>query len=525
MKTYLTVYIGSVILAIMLTPIVIFAARALNIYDDLSARKVHARVIPRIGGIAIVMAMLGLVVPVLWLDNRIGNLFRQIQPQLLVMIGAGLFIFAVGLVDDISHLRARTKLFAQLVAAVVICAVGIRIDRVVVADWLSVELGWFAWPVTVFWIVAITNAVNLIDGLDGLAAGISAITCAVIAVFSMYIDQPVMVVLMLALLGSLSGFLFFNFNPARIFMGDCGSLFLGFMLAAASVMCTAKSTTIVGLALPSLALGIPIFDTIFSILRRFLERRSLFAPDRSHFHHRLLDMGLRHRHAVVLVYLVTAVIAGLGMFMIATKNMATIIVFFCLLVLLVLVFRLVGAVRLRETLARIQSKRAITLEAKDQQRNFEEAQLLLRRANNFAQWWQAVQNAAIQLDLAWIVMPHKSRSDIERTLMWRKNGPEPASHSLLETSLPVCQRRAGETLRISLAVQVDESLESASHRVALFGRLIDEHGLAQLTEQCKAVAGVDNQINQSIKDYSPQPVRRQDEYADLQKLAAQVSHG
>ena len=267
MKTYLTVYIGSVLLATLLTPIVIFVARALNIYDDLNARKIHATVIPRIGGIAIVAAMLGLIVPVLWLDNRIGNLFRQAQPQLLGMMAAAMFIFAVGLIDDISHLRARTKLLAQLIAAFGICAVGIRIDRVAVVDWMVLDLGWLSWPVTIFWIVAITNAVNLIDGLDGLAAGISAITCAVIAVFSMYNDQPVMAVLMLALLGSLSGFLFFNFNPARIFMGDCGSLFLGFMLATASVMCTAKSTTIVGLALPSLALGIPIFDTIFKIGR------------------------------------------------------------------------------------------------------------------------------------------------------------------------------------------------------------------------------------------------------------------
>ena len=126
-------------------------------------------------------------------------------------------------------------------------------------------------------------------------------------------------VIMLAFLGSLTGFLFFNFNPAKIFMGDCGSLFLGFMLAGASVACASKSTTIVGLGLPMLALSVPIFDTLFSMLRRFLERRSLFAPDRRHIHHRLMDIGLGQRYAVIFIYLVTLIAVGFGMFMMVTQ--------------------------------------------------------------------------------------------------------------------------------------------------------------------------------------------------------------
>ena len=142
-----------------------------------------------------------------------------------------------------------------------------------------------------------------------LQQGISAIACGVIAILAIHGGQAVMAVLMLALLGSLCGFLVFNFNPAKIFMGDCGSLFLGFTIAFSGVMCASKSSALVGLALPILALGIPIFDTLFSMLRRFLERRSLFSPDRSHFHHRLLALGLKQRHVVVVSYAVTCLIA------------------------------------------------------------------------------------------------------------------------------------------------------------------------------------------------------------------------
>ncbi|MHC4539472.1 MAG: MraY family glycosyltransferase, partial [Planctomycetota bacterium] len=251
---------------------------------------------------ALFLSTIPLIVCVLFLSNTIGDAYRKLVPELIVMLSAASSVFVVGLIDDLKTkgLSARTKFFGQLIAAIAICSVGVRIRSIAVADWLTLDIGWFSWPLTLLWIVGITNAVNLSDGLDGLAAGISAVACGAIAVFAIYSHNVVMAVLMLALLGSLTGFLFFNFNPARIFMGDCGSMFLGFTLASSSVLCSMKSPVLVGLALPVLALGVPIFDTLFSMLRRFLERRSIFAPDRSHFHHKLIDLGLTQRHVVLI---------------------------------------------------------------------------------------------------------------------------------------------------------------------------------------------------------------------------------
>ena len=195
-----------------------------------------------------------------------------------------------------------------------------------------------------------------------------------------------MAVLMLALLGSLTGFLFFNFNPAKIFMGDCGSMFLGFILAVASVMCSNKSMTLVALALPFLALGVPIFDMLFNMLRGFLERRSMFAPDRGHIHHRLLDMGLRHRHVVIFMYLVTLLAAGLGMFMMITRNANTVLVFGSVILMLLMIFRIVGTVRLRETIAQMKTNMQIKQQQKGYKREFEDSVLLMRNAQTFDSW-------------------------------------------------------------------------------------------------------------------------------------------
>ena len=480
MKTYLVVYCGALLLSVFFTPCVLFVAKALNIYDDMNIRKVHARAIPRLGGVAIVLAMLGLVIPVLMLNNYIGEVFRGVQTEIIVLLSAGMFIFLVGLIDDLCHLRVRTKLSAQIAAAIAVCAFGIRIEYIALADWYTLDFGWFSWPLTILWIIGITNALNLIDGLDGLAAGISAIACAVIAVFAIYTGQPIMAVLMLALLGSLTGFLFYNFNPARIFMGDCGSLFLGFILATSSVLSATKSATFVGLALPALALGVPIFDTLFSILRRFLERRSIFSPDRGHIHHQLLERGLKQKHVVILIYLLTLVTTGLGMFMMATRNWATLIIFGCGLLLLLLAFRLFGAVRLRETINNLNRKRLSDIRAKEHQRDFDKARLYFYQVDTFDCWWLAMQNAAEQMECVWMSLYLQTRDGAKRTILWRRPGADVPDNKLLEITMPLRQRRAQDSLRISFSVRVNGSLEAAGHRAALLSRLIDEHSLREL---------------------------------------------
>ena len=400
MKTFACTFLASAFAALVLTPLVARLGRAMKLVDHPGLRKVHSTAVPRIGGVAILLSMLIPTILVMALDNTVGSAFREIQTKVIVILGAATFVLLMGLVDDVRGLRARTKLLLQVMAAAAVCAAGVRIEAFAVGDLFTLSFGWLAWPITILWIVSITNAVNLIDGLDGLAAGISAVACGVIAVFAVSSGQTVMAVLMLALLGSLMGFLYFNFNPAKIFMGDCGSQFLGFVIGAASVMCASKSAALVGLALPALALGVPIFDTLFSMVRRILHRHSVFSPDRGHFHHRLLKMGLRQRHVVLIIYGVTALVAGLGMFMMATRDESTVVVFVSVAVLLLLLFRVVGSVRLRESLAALRENMALAREARGQRQTFDAAVLRTGEARSFDEWWKALCAAAGQLEFA-----------------------------------------------------------------------------------------------------------------------------
>lgn len=483
MKTYATIYLGSTLLALAITPLVILIARHLKAVDAADIRKVHSRSIARIGGVAIFASAMCLMVPLLFLPNVISETNRNTLPGLIVMFSAATFIFIVGLIDDIKGLRARIKFYVELIAAFAVCAIGIRIKSVAIADWLRIDFGWFSWPLTILWITGITNAVNLSDGLDGLAAGISAVACAVIAIFAIYSGQIVMAIIMLALLGSLTGFLFYNFNPAKIFMGDSGSLFIGFTISTSSVMCSTKSPTLVGLALPLLALGIPVFDTLSAILRRFLERRSLFSPDRQHFHHKLLDMGLGQRQAVILAYIVTLLTAGLGMFMMATHDINTLVIFGCILLLLLLLFRVVSSVRLQEAVAALGRKYKIARERRQETECFEKVELYFRQAKTFEQWWQAVCTAAQQLGFSKLRLPLKNGNNPHHALTWQRDGNKADRPKTLKMKIPIRGPGTNSPLNIEADVNISGSLESAGHRAALFGRLIDEHCIIDLLKK------------------------------------------
>jgi len=346
MRTYIATYFIAIMVGLVLTPLVILLARRFGVVDAPGLRRMDSKAIPRIGGVAIGLAILLGVLPAMMISNSIGQAFTNVLPEVWAIFASALGMLILGLVVDLKSSRARFKLFGQLAAAFIVCYYGVRIQVLTVPGLFSVDLGWWSWPLTIFWIVCVTNAVNLIDGLDGLAAGIAAIICAVIAVFALYSNMQVMTVIMMAMLGSLSAFLAFNRNPARVFMGDCGSLFLGFMLATFSVLYGTKAHIAVGLALPILAMGVPLFDTTFAMLRRLLERHGMMSPYRSHIHHRLVDMGLTHRHVAIILYLEMAVAVGLGLFMMVTKSSSTVVVIGGVLLLLVVVFRVVRLVRL-----------------------------------------------------------------------------------------------------------------------------------------------------------------------------------
>jgi UDP-GlcNAc:undecaprenyl-phosphate GlcNAc-1-phosphate transferase len=471
---FILAYLASAGLAALLTPAVIRLGRRAGAVDRPGVRTVHTKPVPRVGGVAIFLSTTCVLGAVLLLSRAVGEEFRSAPRQLATLLAAAGFVFSVGLMDDLRGLPARGKLLAELAAAAGLCLAGVRIDSVVITDGVVLHLGGWGCALTLLWVAGITNAVNLSDGLDGLAAGVCAIACGVIAVFALRRGDGVLAMLMLVLAGSLSGFLPFNFHPARIFMGDCGSLFLGFTIAAASVRCVAESAAVAGLTLPALALGIPILDTLFSMLRRFLERRSIFAPDRGHFHHRLLDLGLRQRHAVLMIYLATLLSAGLGLFMLVREDLGALVVFGCVLLLIVLLFRVVGSIHVGQMLTRLQEKHACTRQERRERDAFERLQLRFRQVHSAEERWQTLCEAAQQLELAWICVRATNVDGSADTTVWRRPVIPAGYDRVITVNLPVRGVSAGRAVEFEMGVLVNGSLESASHRAGLFSRLLEE---------------------------------------------------
>lgn len=309
MQTYAASFAAAALAGALLTPV----ARALSFrWKAVSVpggRHIHGQAIARLGGLGIFAAFLVTAIG-LFFAGVIEPLLEPKQLRLATgLLVGGSVMFAVGLYDDLKTLRALYKLFGQIVAATIAWNFGFRVDAIDLPMLPSFETGIFSLPLTVIWIVGIINAVNLIDGLDGLAAGVVFFAAVTNFVVAWLMGTTLVALVMATLAGAVLGFLFFNFNPARIFMGDSGSYFLGFVLAACSIAGPLqKASAAVSIAVPLVALGVPIIDTLLAIVRRFLEKRPLFSPDRGHIHHRLLDMGITHRRAVLIIYGVTVVL-------------------------------------------------------------------------------------------------------------------------------------------------------------------------------------------------------------------------
>jgi len=294
MQIYLTAFIVALGVTYLVTPSVKRLAVRWGAVDKPEARKVHKGTIPRLGGLAIYA---GFIVSVL--------LSVHLTWELLGILLGGTAILLLGIADDVYQLPAKVKLVGQIAAASVLLLFDIKIDWLTNPFGTMIYLDLWAIPFTLLWVVSLTNMLNLIDGLDGLAAGVSII--AAVTIFLMAVDQNfwLVAVLTCSLAGSALGFLHFNFSPAKIFMGDTGSMFLGYMLAAVSVAGTVKSAATIALIVPMVALGLPIMDTACAIIRRFNNGQPIFKPDRGHLHHRLLDMGLTQTQVVLILYLVS----------------------------------------------------------------------------------------------------------------------------------------------------------------------------------------------------------------------------
>ncbi len=291
----LAVFLLSLTVALLATPLVGRLAVRCGAIDLPDARKVHDKPIPRWGGIAIYLAFF---LPV---SGFLGWGGKGVPGLIL----GGTVILLVGIVDDLVGLSPKLKFLGQVVAAAVLIASGIRIQFLTNPGGGMLYLGLWGIPLTLLWVVGITNMLNLIDGLDGLAAGISSIAATALFFVALQKGQATVALYTVALTGSALGFLRYNFNPARIFMGDAGSMFLGFVLAAVSIQGALKGATTIALSIPAVALGVPIFDTVFAIIRRFHNGKPIYMADKGHLHHRLLALGLSQRQAVLLVYLVS----------------------------------------------------------------------------------------------------------------------------------------------------------------------------------------------------------------------------
>ncbi len=285
------------------TPTVIALAnkiKALDIPKD--SRRIHKKPIPLIGGLAI---FYGFVISVLC--------FAVIDREIMGILVGAVIIVTVGVIDDMRELSAKIKLLFQIIAAGIVIYFGVDITYVAnpFSQWFGpvyINLGLWSIPITMIWIIGVTNAVNLIDGLDGLAVGVSSIASVALLSLTLISQNLNAAIVTAALAGAGFGFLPYNFNPAKIFMGDTGSTFLGFVLACISIQGIMKMYALVSFAVPVLILGLPIFDTLFAIIRRLLTGKSIMSPDRGHLHHRLLDMGFSQKQTVTILYTLTSIL-------------------------------------------------------------------------------------------------------------------------------------------------------------------------------------------------------------------------
>lgn len=299
-------FFAALIVSAAVTPLVMKLAikiGAIDVPED--DRRVHKFPVPLIGGLAIYLSFIISVIIFIPQNSQILN------NQVMGIIFGSTFITLAGLIDDIKPLRARNKFILQIIAATILVLFDVRIEFL--TNPFSkinnmIDIGWLSIPATLFWIVGVTNAFNFIDGLDGLAAGEAVISCATLFIISMMNGREPAMLLTAAVAGGALGFLPYNFHPAKIFMGDTGSQFLGFVLAAISIQGAIKSATAIAVAVPVLALGLPIYDTLISMIRRYINNRPVSEADKGHLHHRLLELGLNQKQAVLIMYTISGVL-------------------------------------------------------------------------------------------------------------------------------------------------------------------------------------------------------------------------
>ncbi len=326
MNTYFLLFLIAMCSSLVLTPIVRRVCERFSWLDEprRDERRVHQRAVPRLGGVAIFASTLMALAVLPFINNLLTETLRANRSQLLVVLIPATLILLFGIYDDLRGSGARYKFLAQGIAGLLFYVLGGRVEALSVPLIGTVDLPQVVGcALTVLWIVGISNAFNLIDGMDGLATGAALFSSLVILVVSLMLSHSLVTVIAVVLCGALIGFLRYNFNPASIFLGDSGSLFIGFTLAALSVQGSQKASTAVAVTIPLIAFGLPVLDTGFAIARRFISGQPLFQGDREHIHHKLLDRGWSQRRVAIVLYGVCALFGLLALLFVGASSTRT----------------------------------------------------------------------------------------------------------------------------------------------------------------------------------------------------------
>ncbi|RKH26569.1 undecaprenyl/decaprenyl-phosphate alpha-N-acetylglucosaminyl 1-phosphate transferase [Corallococcus sp. CA041A] len=436
MVTFFVAFLVSFLVALVLTWRVRERALAWGWLDQAnSSRKVHVRPVPRLGGIGIVGGFFAPLCALFIVDSGVGDQFLAQTSLIVGLFVGGAIIAALGFYDDLKGAGAKLKFSVQFAVALGLYALGFRIEVLANPFGAELTLGLLSLPLTVLWVVGVINALNLIDGLDGLAGGVAFFGVGTHFLLALMRGDVLLCLLMVALAGAILGFLVFNFNPASIFMGDTGSMFLGFVLAAVSIKTSSKSGTAVALLVPVMALGLPIMDTLLAMVRRSLLGRPMFSADKEHIHHRLMSrLLLSHRTTVLVLYALCTLFMLTALGLSFANSIQSALLLSGIGVVIMVLMRKLGYLDVRHMDA-VQQTRQRNLELRSLVRSVTAA---VRAAGSFQAVWNAVRPLSQGLSLSSLELrlrrPHEG---VNAGVVFESQHPDAGAEAALEVRLDV----------------------------------------------------------------------------------------